>query len=142
MIARHQIVLRTTQCWFFYLYIYIYSPDKKKNDTQSHAMYSTTFTRVNSPFFRWQFSCRYPKKRRVVFLDFFVDKLRQLREFNTWKISTSLKPEKKCVYIVPYSFLLLTTIRDLSGKILLQLRNSQLTISRNVHLTTFNVTDS
>ena len=73
------------------------------------------------------------------FSRFFVDKLRQLRE---------LMPEKKNVYIyiyiyiVYYSFLLLTTIRDLRGKILFQLCNSQLTISRNVHLTTFNVTDN
>ena len=59
-----------------------------------------TFTRINSPFFNWQFGCRYRKKRRVVFLDFFVDKLRQLREFNTWKIITSLKPEKSFLFFL------------------------------------------
>ena len=58
----------------------------------------------------------------------------RLYQFKAWK--------KKSIYTVSYSFLLLTTIPDLIGKILFQLRNSQLTISRNVHLTTYNVTDN
>ena len=52
------------------------------------------------------------------------------------------KAWKKSIYIVSYHFFLLTKIPDLSGKILFQLRNSQLTISRKVHLTTFNVRDN
>ena len=104
MVVRHQIVLSATKCWFFF----IYSPEKKK-DTQSHARYSMTFTRINSPFFSWQFSCRYREKWRVVFLDFFVDKLRQLREFNTWKI-IPVQSLKKKMYL--YSFLLFLAAYD------------------------------
>ena len=106
------------------------------------------FTRINSPLFKWQFSCCYPKKWRILqtcFTRFLVDKLRQFREFHTWKIITSLKHKiKKCIYIkiyiyiyiysFLYSFFLPTKILDLSGKILFQLRNSQLTMSFNVHL--------
>ena len=38
------------------------------------------------------------------------------------------------IYSFLYSFFLPTKILDLSGKILFQLRNSQLTMSFNVHL--------
>ena len=67
------------------------------------------FTRINSPLFKWQFSCCYPKKWRILqtcFTRFLVDKLRQFREFHTWKIITSLKHKiKKCIYIKIYIYI-------------------------------------